>query len=365
MMKSFDFMIRDILLPSLPGSCEALMEAADGASLVVGNFLALAAPIVAEKFGVPFIPAHIQPMVFLSAADPPTGVQLRMLVPSPRTALFRLWNRAWIGLIRHHLRRRYAPEVDRVRRAYGLPPLTRSPLFDGERPAPLVLGLYSTVIGKHQDDLPANTHLVGFPALDGECGWLGPADEALLRFLDAGPPPVVFTLGSLAGLAAGDFFPESVKAAQRLKRRAVLLTGHAPAAPVGDGTVHVCRHTPHAAIFPRAAAVVHHGGVGTVAQALRAGVPQLVVPHLGDQWDNGARVARLGVGRTIRARRYTARRAARLLAGLLSDPAVAERAGRVARLVRAEDGARAGADLIDAWLATTRRGGAVGVATAR
>jgi UDP:flavonoid glycosyltransferase YjiC (YdhE family) len=359
MMKSPNFSIQEFLLPSLAGSCEALLKVANGAAAVVGQFLALAAPIVAEKLRVPFIPAHLHPMAFLSAGDPPAGPPFRMLAPSPRWSLPRLWNRAWIAAIRHDLRRRYAAPVNRVRAAYGLPPLARSPLFEEVgQPFPLVLGLYSRVLGEPQADFPANTHLVGFALYDGADSGQQAVTEDLRRFLDAGPPPLVFTLGSLAVLAPGNFYSESLEAARMLGRRAVLLTGLERNDPAADETAFVCRYAPHAAVFPKAVAVVHHGGVGTMGQALRAGVPQLVVPHLGDQWDNAARAERLGVSRTLDSRRYTAKRAAPLLAALLSGPSIADRAARLRRVVAAEDGARAGAEHIDGLLARTVCNGA-------
>ncbi|HEY1187655.1 MAG TPA: nucleotide disphospho-sugar-binding domain-containing protein [Gemmata sp.] len=350
-MEDPHFCIRDFLVPSLMESCASLLSASEGASAIVGQFLALAGPIVAEKMNVPYIPAHMHPMSFLSATDPPSGAQFRVLVPAPRWSVSRRWNRGWVRLMRFFLKHRYARYVDPVRRAYGLPPVTRSPIFDTERAAPLTLGLYSRALGAPQDDFPPNTHIVGFPMFDSESGRPQPVDANLLRFLAAGPPPVVFTLGSLAVFAAGNFYSDSLAVARALGRRAVLLTGVERNAPVADESVFVCRYAPHSAVFPKSAAVVHHGGMGTMGQALRAGVPQLVVPHLGDQWDNGARAARLGFGRVLDARHYTAPRATALLRELLSDPTVGTRVTQLRQVVCNESGARTGAAVLDAFLA--------------
>jgi rhamnosyltransferase subunit B len=352
-IKSFDFSIEEFLLPSLTSSFEALMSAADGASVIVGQFLALAAPIVAEKLAIPYVPAHLYPMAFLSAADPPGGPLFRMLALLPKWSLLRLWNRAWFAAMRYQLKRRYAPSIDPLRRAHGLAPLTRAPIFDVEQQPPLVLGLYSRVLGQQQDDFPANTHIVGFPFFDSEGGKQDAVDENLIRFMDAGSPPLVFTLGSLAVYAPGNFYSESLKAARMLGKRAVLLTGLERNALGADETAFVCRYAPHSAIFSKAAAVIHHGGVGTTGQALLAGVPQLVVPFMGDQWDNGARVERLGVGRMLDAKQYTAKRAAFLLGTRLSHPSVADRAAHIRRIVSTENGACAAAELIDSLAATS------------
>jgi UDP:flavonoid glycosyltransferase YjiC (YdhE family) len=171
---------------------------------------------------------------------------------------------------------------------------------------------------------------------------------ALETFLAAGPPPLVFTLGSSAVGAAGRFYHESAAAAARLGARAVLLTGGFAAnqpARVPDGVLVVDR-APHQLLFPRARAVVHQGGAGTTAQALRAGSPMLVVPHSHDQPDNAYRVARLGVARTLYPKRYTAAHAARELRRLLDDPSYADHARSVAALVATEGGGDAAAAAI-------------------
>jgi len=180
----------------------------------------------------------------------------------------------------------------------------------------------------------------------------GPAalTPELDAFLEAGTPPVVFTLGSSAVAAAGRFYHESAEAAARLGVRAVLLTGgfatNVPAR-VPEGVLLVDR-APHQLLFPRARAVVHQGGAGTTAQALRAGCPMLVVPHSHDQPDNAFRVSRLGVSRTLYPKRYTASRVASELRLLLEEPRYRERAAATAAVVRQEGGAEAAAEAIAA-----------------
>src|SRR5690606_11490043 len=105
------------------------------------------------------------------------------------------------------------------------------------------------------------------------------------------------------------------------------------------------------ALFPRAAAIVHQGGVGTTGQALRAGVPTVIVPFSHDQPDNAARTVRLGTGRTLARSRYKAARVAQELAALLHDQACASRAGAIGKVVRDEDGARHVVDLLSTLLA--------------
>jgi UDP:flavonoid glycosyltransferase YjiC (YdhE family) len=110
------------------------------------------------------------------------------------------------------------------------------------------------------------------------------------QFLDSGPPPIVFTLGSAAVHLARDFYVQAAAAAQLLGRRAILLLGRNPAPPHLPSTILPWNYLPYARIFPSAAAIVHQGGVGTTAQALRAGRPMLVMPFAHDQFDNARRV---------------------------------------------------------------------------
>jgi UDP:flavonoid glycosyltransferase YjiC (YdhE family) len=171
---------------------------------------------------------------------------------------------------------------------------------------------------------------------------------ALAAFLDAGEPPIVFTLGSAAVNAAGSFFDESAAAAQALGARAVLLVGRAAgnAPPSLPPDVLVAESAPHDQLFPRASVVVHQGGVGTTGQAMRGGRPQLVVPFAHDQPDNAFRVQSLGIARVLPAGRYRAARVVRELRTVLEAPAMASRARDIAALVQAERGARAAADAI-------------------
>ena len=114
-------------------------------------------------------------------------------------------------------------------------------------------------------------------------------------------------------------------------------------------------YAPYSTLFPRAAAVVHQGGVGTTQQALRAGRPQLVVPFLGDQFDNAARVVRLGCGATLGRGRYRADRAATALERLLADPGLVDTAARIGRVAAQEDGAAVAAERIIALVTPAPR----------
>jgi len=342
-----DFMIRRIAIPAIDEGVRALDAIAADACAIVGSLFALAAPIVAEKRGIPLIPAFLQPMTVFSAYDPPVG-QKYGTIAEPARIPSRMWNRACFRIVRLETRRRYAALINRARAAHGLARQASTPILDMEAAHALRLGLYPAFFAPPQPDFPGNFDHVGFPLLDAGADSGTALDPAFERFLADGPAPLVFTLGSLVTACPRDFYRESADLARALGMRAVLLTGGAHATASRD--IIVRDYAPHALIFPRAAAIIHHGGIGTTAQALRAGVPQLVVPHMGDQIDNAARIARLAVGQRIDAARYTAVKAAPVLAQLLRDDLLRERARALAVAMQSQNGAEDAAQAIETAL---------------
>ena len=158
--------------------------------------------------------------------------------------------------------------------------------------------------------------------------------EKLDRFLAAGEPPVVFTLGSTAVHIGRDFYQSAAAAARTLGRRAVLLVGKNPHPAAEDHDILVLDYVPLGAILPRAAAVVHHGGIGSCAEALRAGLPSLIVPFGYDQPDNAERLRRLGVARVLRRNRVSTHTLTAGLREVLADPGLAMQARELSRRIR-------------------------------
>ncbi len=192
--------------------------------------------------------------------------------------------------------------------------------------------------------------MTGFPFYDEIGSNLSPELE---QFLEKGEPPIVFTLGSSAIYDAGNFYVESVAAAQKLGKRAVLLIGddprNQPSQPLPPNII-VAPYAPYSQIFPCASIVVHQGGVGTTGQALRAARPMLVMPFGGDQYDNGARIERLGAGLTIMRKQYTADRVALELKRLFDNPSYREKAADLGRRVATENGVRVACEAIEKQL---------------
>lgn len=340
--------LREFLFPAIRDSYQDLLaavEANGGADLLVTGELAYAGPIVAEKTGIPWASYVLAPLSFFSGYDPPvlppypTLAKVQSLVPGvghliPRFA--RVVTRNW-------------PEpIYALRRDLGLP-RGKEPIFDAKHSELLVLAMFSRVLGDPQPDWPPSTRITGFAFYDGDAGNTNLAPE-LEAFLSSGPPPLVFTLGSAAVMAAGDFYEVSAAAATLLGRRAVLLTGSDPQnRPKGALSKDICvaPYAPYSKIFPRAAAIIHQGGVGTTAQALKAGRPMLVMPYSHDQPDNARRVRHLGVAKRIRRQDYKPEIAARKIEDLLGDAAYTQRAAEVARVVAEEDGVRTACDALE------------------
>jgi UDP:flavonoid glycosyltransferase YjiC (YdhE family) len=219
-----------------------------------------------------------------------------------------------------------------------------NPLTDWHSPL-LHLALFSKWLVDKQADWPAQTVVTGFPWLDQEGGTGLP--PALAQFLDAGLPPIVFTLGTAVAADAGPFYESGARAARLLGRRAVLILKDPRnrLATLPEG-VAAFDYAPFSELFPRAAAIVHHGGIGTTGLAMRSGRPMLVMPCAWDQPDNSERVARLGISRTIPRHRYTPARVAAELRRLLDDPAYGRRAAEVGEQVRQEEGVRVACDAL-------------------
>lgn len=231
------------------------------------------------------------------------------------------------------------------RRQIGLPP-TREDFFldfGRENRAQAIFGLFSPHFAPAQPDHPKNISAPGFPFYKPADAERRELDPGLHSFLSAGEPPIIFTLGSFAPEVSGDFYDQSIRAARTLGRRAVLLVGVKDAARLASLVgqyEYVCERAPHSLLFPKGLCIVHHGGIGTVAEALRAGKPQIIVPFFGDQPDHGARVAGLGLGIAIKLSIYDERRAIAALQKLIAGD-YSERAKSFAKLIAVEKGVEA------------------------
>ena len=336
-------LFKKILLPNVRPMFEDVMRAVESADALVTGEVVYPAASVAELTKIKWITTTLQPGSFLSAYDPfvpPTAQWLkhfRFLGSNFHGAVYSLVHRVvetWLEPYRE------------FRRELGLSE-NHDPVFRDKYSKLLHLALFSKVLGKPQPDWHSPTLQTGFCFYDGQND-LGKMPEQLQKFLDAGEAPIVFTLGSAAVMDARDFFEESARAAQLLNRRAVLLYGifNEPPKILSEKIVGF-DYAPYSLVFPRAACVVHQGGVGTTAQVLRAAAPHLIMPYSHDQPDNAARCERIGVARVISREKYTAEKAASHLRELLTDANYKKNAVETSKTIQSEHGTKIACDAIE------------------
>lgn len=315
----------DGVLKSIP---ETYKIAADryvpGNTVLVASSLAWGARIAQEKLGVPLATIHLQPLLLRSLNEQPGVVVPERFKPILRPVRKVLLN----ALDRRVFDPVVLPRLNSFRAGLDLPPVAR--VLNGWIHSPqLVVGMFPDWFAKPQSDWPANTHLTGFP-LPVESTDKNISPE-LHSFLKAGDPPVVFTLGT-AMLFGRQFFQVSSEVCQRLGRRGILLTRFPEQIPANlPSSIRHIDFAQFSTLLPRTAALVHHGGVGTTSEALRAGIPQLVTPMNFDQPDNAARLKRLGVGDSVRNRSYEPDNVTKALSTLLTSRQVAENCRAIAQ----------------------------------
>jgi sterol 3beta-glucosyltransferase len=322
--------MRKMLKPIALQMAEDVLEACRSADALIT--LAVFAPLgktVAELCNVPLILVEPTPML-------PTGQ-----FPAPgwpiQNDLGRHLNRfSGFGML-NIIWQWYRPFVNEFRKRQNLQTLTSRDFHRILTSVPL-LGAYSSSVIKRPMDWPKNVHITGYWFQDNLHGWR-PSVE-LDTFLSAGEKPVYVGFGSMAGRDPKRIAEIVLEALAKAGRRGVLATGwggmdlqHIPK------DVFVLDAAPHDWLFPRMSVVVHHGGAGTTAEGLRAGVPSVIVPFIVDQLFWGKRVQELGAGsEPIHAKRLTAANLTEAIQKSSSDAGIRSRAEAIGRLIRSEDG---------------------------
>jgi rhamnosyltransferase subunit B len=339
-------LMRDYIFANIKDTYDDLFDFSEDVDAILVTELVYAGRLVAEVRGIPWAFLALSPGTFFSVHDMPVlpGAEGFSFL----TKFGPLVNEALIGLGKLSCVTWPAP-YHSLRRSLGLPPQD-NPIFKAKFSPHLVLAAFSSVLGRPQPDWPASAVLSGFAYhysvpdlfdLDKQAN-----NNKLAKFLESGEPPIIFTLGSAAMFVPGDFYHESLEAARRLNRRAIFLMGQNALFEDLPDTMLAVDYLPFQDVFPHAAAIVHQGGVGTSAQALRAGKPTLCVPFSHDQPDNAARLERLGASLSLPRKKYRAAAVADRLSKLLDGQANSHvvRAAEVAALIRADDRERDGAE---------------------
>ena len=345
------FLFQKVIFPFLRDSFDDVCAAAEGAVAIVAHAIAFAAHAAAETLELPLFVTHLSPALHYSPNDPP---QSAPFIAAPQGRFARAYNRAALGVLAR-VACLWAAPLRRFRRGLGLPERAPFALFAGVAPSVHRLGLHSPLLLRDGD-----ADVVGHTFFDRGPEQAAEEARALEAFLARGPAPIVFTLGSFVVRDRAAHHRACVDASLRLNQRAILLADDDDAARLRGGelpgTIHVSRYAPHGALFGRARIIAHHGGVGTSGQALRAGKPQLVTPFLGDQSDNAARLARLGVARVLPGKKLSVERLTKELRALLENEDFAGRAEAIGRCVAREGGAEAAAKRIVNALSVRARG---------
>lgn len=267
---------------------------------------------------------YLAPSNLCSSHDMLTAGSLRIPSWIPinwRQALWRLIHKGWVDPLT-------LPSLNAAREQHKLPPVRH--FFEHMLTAPDVsVGLFPSWYACVQVDWPqpfVEGDFVSAPSSSG-----APLAPELEQFLVNGSPPIVFTPGT-GHQHAARYFDTAAKALKRLGRRGLFITPHAAQLPDSlPPDILWQAHVPFDALLPRAAAVVHHGGIGTTAEAFGAGIPQLIVPFAYDQFDNGLRAKRLGVAEVLLAKRLSSRRMEKQLTNLLTSPDVAQACSTLAK----------------------------------
>ena len=316
--------------------------ACQGSDLIISSFTSdVYAVGMAQKLGIAHVSAPLQPTM-VSTKDG------RVLMNAPRPKSIS-WINYWFGklFLETAAWSLYGDIANRVRtEMLGLPVQTRQENQADRQKMTIVHG-YSRHVVPHPTDWPANFHTTGYWFLDENAQWPPPGE--LLDFLGAGGPPVAIGFGSMTGRNPQKLNKIVLEAVQMSGQRAILLSGWAGLSEMGLGqSIFQLPAAPHSWLFPQMAAVVHHGGAGSTAAGLRAGVPSILAPHFADQPFWGSRVAALNVGpKAIPRPKLTAHKLAEAIDTAVSNQLMRQKAVELGKRIRAEDGISQAVALIE------------------
>ncbi|MBX9768982.1 MAG: glycosyltransferase [Bdellovibrionales bacterium] len=342
--KGTQFLLKEICIPNLRQNYQDVATAATGADLIISGSLAFAVYLVHHKTKTPWVSVALQPYVYLSPHDFPViahlpglqrmtsqSVWFSRLVIKLARALLDSWSSPWFQLLR---------ELK----------IPKANVLDAQFSPQLQLAAFSPMFSGRNQDWPGHRKHVGFfqpPPRE------VPLSEGTEKFLAAGVSPLIFTLGSTAVLLGDTFFDLAIDFAKDTGQRTMLVCGKR-ADLLRERTkeyshIYVADREPYSSLFPRGRAVIHQGGVGTTGEALRAGVPSLVVPFGADQYDNGHLIMRMGCGKSVPMKHLTLPILKNTLSNVLTEAMIA-RTREISSQIREERGVVAAADEIENFL---------------
>ena len=311
-----------------------------GETIVAASYLCLGARVAREKLHIPTATLHLNVHTIRSVhgvyACPPPEWLPDGLIPSvalpPNSPTWCRQAALWLGE-RLYVDPVMAPDVRQFREELGLPRL-QGFVRDWWNSPDLAIGLYPDWWAGDHPDWPRQTVTTGFPFWDrAEFETVSPE---LQQFLDQAGQVVVFSPGA-SGSHSTAHFDAFARSCEATGHAGLILTHEVPETPVAPHRVRFEQYVPFRRLLPRVSAVVHHAGIGTSAQCLAAGVPQVVVPTLYNQPDTAIRLARLGVARRIQARHFSEQSLTRALLDVCDSPAVRSRCSELTHRMRDND----------------------------
>jgi rhamnosyltransferase subunit B len=312
--KGFKVFADRVVFPIMEPAYKIIAGFDPSETILVAQGQFFAAHIAHEKLGFPFITIHLQPAAFRSVYEFP--LLPISLPPFVIRGLFKLID----ALVLDKL---FAPNINRFRQSLRLPRINK--IFGGWMHSPQKnLGLFPAWFASLQPDWPPRTQLTSFIYYDKQNGH-EELPDGLETFLSAGSAPIIFTAGT-AMKHADQFFLDCIEACQLLGQRGILLAQHPEQLPTNlPENIQHFAYLPFSKVLPQASALVHHGGIGTTAQAIAAGIPQVIRPMAHDQPDTAARVEKLGIGASLSTKKFNATSLAEKLRILITSQAVLDR----------------------------------------
>lgn len=314
--KGFQILAKHLMLGTMRKVYQIISEYSSADTLLISSQFLLGTRLANEKLGLPLVTLALQPAAFWSVKEPSINPGMLFLSKLPFFLRKLILNK----VDKDYLDKTLAPELNRFRQELKLPAINK--IYSHWIFSPLkIMGLFPEWFAKPALDWPANTQLTGFINYDENAQQ--PVPEQILNFLNGGESPVILTYGT-ANTQSEFFFQTLIAAGRRLNLRLLILTQYPQQLPaLRFNRECQAAYVSLPTVLPRVKAIVHHGGIGTTAQALAAAVPQLIVPFAYDQFDNAVKLEKIGAGISLISKKsYSVERAAKALEDLLTSEAI-------------------------------------------
>ena len=346
MAKNDRFLFEKVIFPYLSDTYDDLLPICEDVVAIISHSISFAARPVAEKLKKISFTILLSPLMIYSPLDPPKG-SIIPFMDDPNSKVGIAYNQLLIGLM-GFLASVWAHPLRKLRSSRGLPKLKGLNLLLGDKERSHHIALFNSSLILNSAKENNNIFYAGHSFHD-NYNQTSRLPGNLEQFLECGSSPIIFTLGSFVSQDALSYYKLFARVATKLARRAILLVNEADYEALQKEhlkNIFICSYIRHSLIFPRCCLIVHHGGIGTTGQALKAGVPQIVIPFLGDQFDNAERLCRLGVALKISKENIDIDDMTNKVQFILNDQLYQHRAQNLSKEMSFENGAQRAAQYI-------------------